>query len=240
MMKEYITKLGTVKVGSSRELLMENLKQMAAVGKGGTVGLTGGSTPKAVYELAVSEADVWKKSFREVNWFTSDERYVPLESDESNFGNAQRLMLDPLGVSSEQQFPWKVDLEPSMAAEAFASQWREHFGDERCFDLCLLGMGEDCHTLSLFPGSPLLQERPNTWFSFVDVPGKGWRLTLTPAGLERCGKVVISVMGKGKCEALCRVFTNTENLMEMPVQLLGRMPEQVCWLVDEAAADGLW
>jgi len=239
MIKEYQTRLGKIIVGTPEDVARENLECMSALAEGATVGLTGGSTPKSVYRMASENAARWKAKFRRLNWFCSDERYVPLASDESNFGNALRLMLDPLEVPKACRHPWPVALSPDEAAQEFERRWKEQFGSERCFDLCLLGMGEDCHTLSLFPGSELLKHPVDNWFASVNVPGKGWRLTLTPVGLKHCGRVTISAVGSGKVDALRQVFGEPTDISKRPVQLLESLAGRVTWLMDEAAAEGL-
>jgi 6-phosphogluconolactonase len=108
------------------------------------------------------------------------------------------------------------------------------------YDICFLGMGDDCHTLSLFPHSPLLTNPPLGDFAAIDAgEKKGWRLTLLPAGLARCGRILILVTGKAKAEALQSVFEGPENALERPIQFVRGIAQKVFWLVDEAAAGKL-
>jgi 6-phosphogluconolactonase len=172
-------------------------------------------------------------------WTASDERYVPLSSEDSNFGNGIRHLLSPLGFSEDKFLPWPVELEPVPGAMTYQSQWANRFGSDRCFDLCMLGVGEDCHTASLFPGSPLLESPPDAFFAAVDVPGKGWRYTVTPKGLAACGEVVVMIFGAGKREALKRVLSEPIQPVERPLQVLATLHDKVTLLCDFEAVEGL-
>jgi 6-phosphogluconolactonase len=100
-------------------------------------------------------------------------------------------------------------------------------------------MGDDGHTASIFPGSPLLMEKEERLFAAVEVPGKGWRLTLTPAGLGACGLIVVMTWGASKAAMLKRVFTGAHDPAITPVQMLQRWRDRVVWLADPAAAAGV-
>ena len=97
-------------------------------------------------------------------------------------------------------------------------------------------MGDDCHTASLFPGSPIIDQNPKDKFVKLDVPEKGSRLTITPAGLTLCDTIVVTVCGAGKADAVSRVFKEDYSPINKPIQLLKGMAEKVTWLMDEAAA----
>ena len=212
--------------------LLNNLHDSA------TVGLTGGSTPKAFYKWVIETGTLSKKKADKLIWMTSDERCVGLENDDSNFGNADRMMLAPIGVDVKAKKPWAVERKPIEAATKLNTDWNKHFDANKCFDLCILGMGDDCHTASLFPGSPLLDERAKEGknFAAVEVPDKGWRLTVTPAGLSRSGKVLAIVTGKGKAEALKAVLEGDYDPMNKPSQIHKVHPEKTEWWIDEEAA----
>ena len=103
-------------------------------------------------------------------------------------------------------------------------------------------MGDDCHTASIFPGSPLLEEDLDSGsiFTSVEVPGKGMRLTITPYGLTKCDRIIAFITGAGKAEALQKVFADTPtDYNDTPIRLLGRSKEKVTWLLDDTAAGKL-
>lgn len=240
-MKETDTPYGKLLTGSTGELferLIDRFETGAATcGDPFSIGLTGGSTPKAFYQWAVDNQAVSDAVLRQAVWSVSDERMVPLEDDASNFGTADRALLTPLGVPPERKLPWPVMVDPHSAAPAFEMRWRERFGNARAFDLCLLGMGDDGHTASIFPGSPLLIIESGNYFAPVEVPDKGWRLSITPDGLAACGRIVVMVTGAGKAARLKSVLQGESGVY--PVQLLARCASRVEWLVDDAAAAAL-
>ena len=205
------------------------------------VALTGGSSPKAFFKWLAENPEKLPEARKDIVFTVSDERCVPVESGDSNYGNAQRLFFEPFGVDVENWFPWDTTRDPSEAADWYGKLWSLSFGDGHTYDVCMLGMGDDCHTASLFPGSPLLDdsviEAGEDLFTSVHVPGKGDRLTITVKGLEKAGKIVVFVSGAAKADALHKVFNGeSASFSEMPVRVMSRFPEKVLWLVDEAAA----
>ena len=200
-----------------------------------TWALTGGTTPKEWYRWCVEKDALSPPLLAMAHWFTSDERAVPLDSPESNFGNADRGLLAPLGVKPERKHPWPVELSPPEAAARFTADHRKLFAPGKCFDVCFLGLGDDGHTASIFPGSPLLDGR-REHFAAVTVPGKGARLTITPAGLSACGLIVVMVLGPGKAGILHRILAGRFDPRQLPAQGLRECAPSVVWLIDEAAA----
>lgn len=245
-MKKSHSIFGEVRIGSKIELyeafveLMKSTVQEANYPPG--IALTGGSSPKAFYEWLVAQPDLLPEVKDGIIFSVSDERCVAQESDESNYGNALRMLFEPCGVEVDNRFPWDTSRIPSDAADWYGTLWELSFGSDRTYDLCMLGMGDDCHTASLFPDSPLLKgdldEGP--YFAAVEVPGKGDRLTITPRGLSRCGKIVVLVTGAGKADALHRVFHGEETrIIDVPITLLKEFSDRVIWLVDNDAGSRL-
>ena len=240
-MKSYETEYGILKIGPKDELLQEALElafeHFETIEKEHVSwALTGGSTPKDFYRWIVEEERLPVEVMDRVLWTTSDERMVPLDSEENNFGNADRLMLKPLEAIDDAKYPWPTELEPHAAAQAYSKAWDKAVGEGKAYDVCFVGMGDDCHTLSLFPGSPLISDPVESTFAAVEVPGKGWRLTLTPAGLQKCGRVVLMTLGAGKADALKSVLQGDYDPLNKPSQSLKAVADRAFWLVDEAAA----
>jgi len=243
-MKSYQTEYGTLKVGDKKELFEEAVRlakeQLASVdSERPSWALTGGSTPKAFYKWVIRNKMLNRFEAAAILWTTSDERNVDLESEESNFGNAARLMLDKLKVPEGQRMPWPTGSNAQKAAERYASDWRKKVSEDWVYDVCFVGMGDDCHTLSVFPQSELLEGKVDSPFAAVEVPGKGWRLTLTPLGLESCGLVVLMTLGRSKAAALKDVLEGEYDPYNRPVQSLKRVALRAVWLVDEDAANKL-
>jgi 6-phosphogluconolactonase len=239
-MRQIFSDYGTLQVGG----LDETFRAMVAILRGAqvgannpiTVGLSGGSTPKAFYQWAVREKALPANIITNCLWLTSDERCVPLTSDDSNFGNADRLLLTPLAIPAAKKLPWPVELPPAQCALAFNEKWNRSFGADRGFDVCFLGMGDDGHTASLFPGCPLIGSPMTDNFAAVEWPGRGWRLTVTEAGLKRCQQVVVLATGANKASVLKAILHGPYNPAKLPSQIHRAYAKRVIWLVDEAAA----
>jgi 6-phosphogluconolactonase len=241
-MKRHDSGYGKVLVGDINAIFqfMADALNKAAKDKKPGIGLTGGSTPKAFYKWCAEKKPFSEELFLNAIWSVSDERFVPIEHDDSNFGTAEKLMLKPLGIANDRKKPWIINGSPEEVAEKYATEWSSCFGKGKAFDLCFLGMGDDCHTASIFPGSQLIETEITSIFSAVNVPEKGWRLSITPYGLTQCKEVIITVTGAGKKEALNSVFHGEYNPPKRPVQLTQNFSDRVTWLLDPAAADGLF
>ncbi len=240
-MTEQTTDYGRLIVGAKEELFAKAVELAVAEhagtkSKNFTWAFTGGSTPQDWYRWVASTQALPAEVVAGAHFTVSDERHVPLNSDQSNFGNAERLLLEPLGVPTEHRHPWVVAYEPPAAAEAYRRTMMILAGPGKGYDVCFLGMGDDAHTASFFPGSPLLEDDGNLPFASLDVPGKGPRLTITPAGLRACGLIVVMTLGAGKAEALHRVMRGPFDPSKAPSQILQTCSDRVVWLVDEAAA----
>lgn len=241
-MKELSSSYGRVFIGTKEQcfrtavFLAEGQRGRNPQKKHFTWALTGGSTPKEWYQWCVARDALSPATLATAHWFVSDERYVRIDSHESNFGTADRLLLKPLGIPAERKHPWSTNIAPGLAAVEFQRSNAPWFGRDRTFDVCFLGMGDDGHTASLFPGSPLLRDDGGHFFAAIDVPEKGWRLTITPSGLKACGLIVVMVLGEGKAEALHRVLAGDWDPMQTPAQIMKDCRDKVVWLVDEAAA----
>jgi len=200
-----------------------------------SVGLSGGSTPQAFYAWARAQAALSFETLLRTDWHVSDERCVPLRSDDSNFGHAARGLLDPLGVPALRRHPWPTEFTPAVAAEAYDDAWTGR-SPRRAFDLCVLGLGDDSHIASLWPGCPLIGAPGLPRFAATEWPGRGWRLTITEAGLAQCGAIVVLVNGKSKAAALRAVCEGDLAPATHPGQVLRAWSAKVTWLADEEAA----
>jgi 6-phosphogluconolactonase len=211
-----------------------------------TVALAGGSTPRRLYEL-LAEAPLRKQ----VNWakveiFWGDERPVPPDHADSNFGMARRALLDKLALPAKQIHRMPAD-RPDLDAAALdyedeiaAVLGRPPDGHAPALDLVLLGMGPDGHTASLFPYSAALTET-SRWVAANPVPKlKATRLTLTTPILNRAAQIIFLVGGADKAGVLAEVLQGPPDAQRLPAQLIAPVPPgQVSWLVDLAAARGL-
>ena len=189
-----------------------------------SLGLAGGSTPRATYErLRQTEVD-WTS----VDCWLSDERWVPRDHPDSNSLMARVALLDHVPAVFHD-IGWRKRRLPQAAAQEYAAKLETIFHEAP--DIVLLGMGEDGHTASLFPGTDALEDTSSGYIANF-VPGKGWRLTATLGLLHRARHLVFLVAGAGKAGVLSRVL----NGEPLPSTLVGRGPNDVTWLIDEAAA----
>jgi len=189
-----------------------------------SLGLAGGSTPRATYEqLRNTEVD-WTA----VDCWLSDERWVPRDDPDSNSRMARLALLDHVPAVFHD-IGWRKKRLPQAAAQEYSAKLETIFDEAP--DIVLLGMGEDGHTASLFPGTDALEDTSSGYIANF-VPGKGWRLTATLGLLNRARHLVFLVAGTGKAGVLSRVL----NGEPFPSTLVGRGHSDVTWLVDEAAA----
>ena len=241
MKTEKNTDYGRLIVGTHEELFATAVELVVAqqaktARKTFTLALTGGSTPQEWYRWCVANRAIPDKLAQAAHFTVSDERVVPLHSEQINFGNAERQLLTPLQVPTEHRHAWPVTMLPGEAASTYARDWHGRAGAGQTYDVCFLGMGDDGHTASIFPGSPLLSEGDSRLFAAVEVPGKGWRLTITPTGLGACGLIVIMTLGTAKAAMLKRVLTGPHEPAKTPVQILRTSSHRVVCLADAAAA----
>ncbi len=201
--------------------------------------MAGGSTPKAFFQYCKENNAIPEYFIEHGTWFTSDERMVPLSNEESNFGNLDRLLLRHYKIDEDDKYPWPTDMNPPEAAHVFNDLWNKRRGPAECFDVCFLGVGDDCHIASLFPHSPLIAHPVEANFASVEVPTRGYRLTVTPHGLSRCGVVVVMVMGKDKAIPLMTIFEGISQPDLRPAQILNHYKNKVYWLVDTEAGSKL-
>ena len=236
-MSSLLTSAGTVEILTREESFAELARRINALAARGpaSVGLSGGSTPKAFYAWVVRTGALTAEALARIDWHVSDERCVPLSSDDSNFGHAARGMLDALGVPAARRFPWPVELAPSEAAVAYEAAGKAR-SPAKAFDLCVLGLGDDSHIASLWPRCPLIGGPAGPRFAATEWPGRGWRLTITEAGLARCGAIVVLVNGAAKASALREIACGPFQPALHPGQALRALASRVTWLADQDAA----
>ncbi|HEX6208597.1 MAG TPA: 6-phosphogluconolactonase [Actinomycetota bacterium] len=185
-----------------------------------TIALAGGATPQPVYAALAEHVYPWE----EVDAFMGDERCVPLDHPESNFGKAREALLSKVPARAHPMPGETCD------AEAYERTLRERFGDEvPSLDLVFLGIGEDGHTASLFPGDPALDERQR-WVVPVERPDFR-RLTLTFPVLNAAAAVMFLIEGEPKREALTRLLDGDPEVPAARVEA-----ERVLVVADRAAA----
>lgn len=200
------------------------------------VALSGGSTPKAFFQWAAQHPDRFSGILARTIWTVSDERYVPLNQSESNFGNAIQLFLNPLGVPESRRLPWPLGLPAKACAAAYETFLLQRVGPSQTYDLCFLGLGPDAHTASIFPGSSLIGAQLPNSFSAVSGADGAKRLTINETGLQRCKRIVVVVTGAQKADVVHEVLHGEWNPTKFPGQFLRTLGDKVTFLFDQDAA----
>ena len=202
------------------------------------IGLTGGSSPKALYELLATDRVSSRIPWLRVHWFIGDDRFVPASDPLNNMAMARRIFLDAL-APTENIHPIPTSAtSPDEAARRYEAELKSFYGADRLdpakplFDLVLMGMGPDGHTASLFPGYPATQETER-WV--VGVPKAHVepfvpRVTLTLPSLASCREMLFEVSGADKRAILTRVLAGDD----LPAGRAHSSNETI-WLVDRAA-----
>ncbi len=202
------------------------------------VALSGGSTPKALFEILAHEPYRSQIDWTQVQVFFSDERFVPPESPDSNYGMARTALLDhvPLAESSIHAIP-TVNLTPYEAALLYAKTIRRVFqvaeSELPSFDLILLGLGPDGHTASLFPGSEALNIQDQIVAANYVAKFDSWRITFTYPLLNAARCVTFLVQGAEKAEKVQQVL---EGDLDLPAAGVHPAAGGPVWLLDQAAA----
>ncbi len=206
------------------EKLADVLCDAVRTGGRACIALAGGTTPRAVHEALATLPDIpWDR----IHVFFGDERCVPREHPDSNYRMAKESLLDRVPIPSSQiHRPDGERRDRDAAARAYEAIL------PAAFDLVVLGIGEDGHTASLFPGSPALNERERRCIPVIGPKPPPERLTLTPPVLEAARAVIVLAVGAGKAEATARALEGAWDPLGTPAQLV----RKASWYVDPPAA----
>jgi 6-phosphogluconolactonase len=200
--------------------------------------LTGGSTPKQLYQLLATDAYRSQIPWNRVHWFIGDERFVPVDDPRNNMSMARQAFLDRCAPAANVHAIATDTASPDEAARQYEAELKSFYGAHALdparplFDVVLLGVGPDGHTASLFPGYPAVEE---TGHWVVGVPKANVepfvpRVSLTLSALASCREILFAASGAGKRAILTRVLGG-ENLPANRARSLG----ETIWLLDTAA-----
>jgi 6-phosphogluconolactonase len=217
------------------------------------VSLTGGHTPEQTYSVLADPLRPYRQriDWSHVHLYWGDERHVPPDHPDSNFGMADRTLVRHVPIPGDHVHRVQAErADPHDAAAAYARELPD------TFDVMLLGLGEDCHIASIFPGSELLDDgrsgaagsKPVDRRTHALNPGvvavfaphlDAWRITMTPSVILDSHAIVMLVGGKGKAAAVAAAIDAPLDVVRYPGQLLRKAEERVEWILDEAAASAL-
>ncbi|ANH82813.1 6-phosphogluconolactonase [Niabella ginsenosidivorans] len=202
-----------------------------------TVAFSGGSTPKRLFEILTtpefSNNIEWKKVFI----FWSDERFVPHTSDDSNYKMSKLALLDHIKIPKKNIFATPTKGEPAACAAEYEAAVKTVLGKTASFDLTLLGMGDDGHTASLFPGTTILTETKRLVKEVWVESKQTWRISFTYTLINKSKEVLLLVGDANKYPVLKKIFAKNAKPV-YPVQGINPQKGRIIWLLDEAAVTG--
>jgi 6-phosphogluconolactonase len=205
-----------------------------------TIALSGGSTPQKLHLLLASSPYKERIDWEKLHIFWGDERAVPFEDDRNNARMAFDTLLDNVSVPMEQIHVMRTDIDPALAAFEYEKILHRYFDESpSTFDLVLLGMGDDGHTLSLFPGTKVIHEQKDWVASFYLEAQKMHRITLTAPVVNKAAAIIFLTTGTNKAHALYEVLEGVYNPDLYPSQVIKPLSGELHWFVDEQAASQL-
>ncbi|WP_027380681.1 6-phosphogluconolactonase [Chryseobacterium daeguense] len=185
------------------------------------VALSGGSSPKAIFSLLANKEYADKIEWNKVYFFWVDERWVPLEDEKSNAKMTFETLFNNVPVNKDQIFQmYKTGTEPQDYAQEYEAQIRNVLGSDGIFDFILLGMGDDGHTASLFPGEKILHEKEKWVDAYYLKSQEMFRITLTAPIINKAENILVVTFGTSKKHALNEVLNGAYNPELYPLQLI--------------------
>jgi 6-phosphogluconolactonase len=226
---------------AAAEFFVEHAAQSIAERDQFLVALNGGNTPNRLFQLLATDFRE-NVDWRKVHVFWGDERCVPPDDPGSSYGQARRALLSHVPIPDANIYRIKGELDPVEASKDYSLLLQEFIPAPRKrprLDLVFLGMGEDGHTASLFPGSPVNVSEPTVPVTahYQDRPAN--RVTLTPVVFNSARLAVFMATGEKKAQTFAEVLSDRYNPELYPAQRIHPEDGKLIWLVDEAAASKL-
>lgn len=202
-----------------------------------SVVLSGGNSPKKLYELLASVAYREQTDWSKLYFFFGDERYVPFTDNNNNGLMAKQTLFDPLQIDESKIFYINTALSTEEAATDYAKKIELHFDKKPIqFDLVLLGLGDNAHTASLFPHTKVLYEmKALTTALFIDEIN-AWRITMTAPLINEAHAIAFLVFGETKASAVFNIIEGKRDIDNYPAQLIDPSEGTLDWFLDDAAA----
>jgi 6-phosphogluconolactonase len=230
---------GAMNASAAQRLIDLAEKSVAARGRF-ILALSGGNTPQGLYALLSTEPYRNLVPWRSTFVFWSDERCVPADDERNNAHMATNLLLKKIDLASSHIHPIPVDCPPADAAKKYEETLHVFFGKHAPrFDLLLLGLGENGHTASLFPGTKVLDEKVH-WAREVFIEDQRMsRVTLTVPLINKARHILFLAAGDEKSDILKTVLTAPRRPDRYPAQMIRPERGEVTWFVDDKAASRL-
>lgn len=220
------------------EIFIETAKEAIKNQGKFSVGLSGGSTPKALFVLLAKENYASQIEWQKVHIFWSDERCVSPEDEQSNYRMANEALLKHVPIPRNQIHRMRGEDEPAKAAFDYERELVSHFKTKvPRFDLVLLGMGDDGHTASLFPNTTAIDEIEKLVAAPFVEKFNAHRLTFTFKTINAAAKIIFLITGASKAETLKSILSKPQK--DLPASLVNAMDGQLLLLISESAAHRL-
>jgi 6-phosphogluconolactonase len=203
------------------------------------IALSGGNTPQLLFNI-LKEIKPGQPCWSRVHFFWVDERCVPASSQESNFGNADRLLFSRIDIPRKNLHPIIGDNDPLEEMVRYAGEMKSYLPlrDEiPVFDIVLLGMGDDGHTASIFPGKEFLAEESSVCAVSVHPVSGQKRITITEKVINYGKEIVFLVTGSSKAQTLKLIFDNSKESSIFPAKNIAPPDGHLSWYLDKAAAE---
>jgi len=203
------------------------------------VTLSGGNTPTELYKLLAQSPYKEQIDWPRIHVFWGDERCVPIEDSENSYRQAYDALLSHVPIPAENIHRIESDFEPAEVAKDYAlvlKQFAAPSLDWPRLDLVLLGMGEDGHSASLFPGSEVKVSKPTMAVTAQYQNRPANRVTLTPLVFNSAHRIIFLVSGESKARTLANVLYGGYDPEQLPAQRIRPVEGEVIWMVDKLAA----
>jgi 6-phosphogluconolactonase len=201
------------------------------------VALSGGETPRPVYRLLGTALMKDRVEWDRVHLFFTDERSVLTTDLQSNYGMINRELISHINIPPKNVHRIEGEKKPEIAAADYERELREKFNNKIVrFDVVLLGLGEDGHTASIFPGTEVVEEE-KAFVAAVFVPRlDSWRVTLTLSSINNARNVLLLVSGKKKAGIVQQILKAPSPVNNLPATMVRPVKGKLCWMLDEDAA----
>jgi 6-phosphogluconolactonase len=202
--------------------------------------LSGGETPKLLFQKLASAKYKDQINWKRIHIFWGDERVVPFNDERNNAKMAFDILINNTDIPASQVHIMRTDIEPNFAVDKYRVLLHNFFDSTPAsFDLVLLGMGDDGHTLSLFPGSPAVKDKRH-WVKFVyNEQQQMYRITLMPRIVNKAAHIAFMVDGSKKAKVLQEVLEGEYLPEKFPAQIIKPVNGELHWFLDKAAAKEL-
>ncbi len=218
--------------------LIKKIRELSEIKEEIFIALSGGSTPQLLFRIIADNYE-YSTDWKRLHFFWVDERCVPPESDESNFGVANRLLFKKIDIPSENLHPVRGEKDPFTESKRYAGEIKQFvpfIGGIPSFDIIILGMGEDGHTASIFPAQTIDTEESNICGVSTHPQSRQQRISLTEETINNGGEIVFLVTGANKARIVNYIMKKGPEACFYPAGRIIPVNGRLSWYLDQAAA----